>query len=56
MNQDLGYTLNVVLLYNVVHAIKVKKKKKEEDGIKVLLAEPERPNWDEIEGGRWETR
>lgn len=28
MNQDLGYTLNVALLYNVVHAIKVKKKKK----------------------------
>ena len=54
MNQDLWHTLNVALLYSVIHAIKLKqrKKKKErekEDGIKVLLAEPERLNWDGIE-------
>lgn len=53
MNQDLWHTLNVALLYNVIHAIKLKQRKKKErekeDGIKVLLAEPERLNWDGIE-------
>ena len=53
MNQDLWQTLNVALLYNVIHAIKLKQRKKKErekeDGIKVLLAEPERLNWDGIE-------
>ena len=53
INQDLWHTLNVALLYNVIHAIKLKQRKKKErekeDGIKVLLAEPERLNWDGIE-------
>lgn len=30
MNQDLWHTLNVALLYSVIHAIKLKQRKKKE--------------------------